>query len=387
MPDAPGGETVTLPPGPVDDPARPGGASPDTPPSGPVGPGPRRRRHRLRTVLLVVAVVVVGTVVAGVVWYQGQVNEGPAGRAVIVDVPAGSSVGSVVATLARQQVVGSSLAFHIFLALHGTPTVQAGRYELRRHQGFGAVRDALAGGPDVFAVSVIAGTTVREVATEVGDEVPRFSGASLLGAVTSGSSRSPWEVPGSDNLDGLLGTGTYIVVPGETESDLLLQMIDRFDAEAAAMDLPAAASAAGVTPYQAVTVASIVQKEAISPGDSAKATNGNVGPVARVIYNRLARGTPLQMDSTVLYAEGRDGGPVTPADLATPTAYNTYLHAGLTPTPICFPSALALRAALHPPAGEWLYFELTARDGTETFSDTFAGQQAAEQLARTRGLP
>jgi UPF0755 protein len=164
-------------------------------------------------------------------------------------------------------------------------------------------------------------------------------------------------------------------------------MIDRFDAEAAAMDLPAAASAAGVTPYQAVTVASIVQKEAISPGDSAKATNGNVGPVARVIYNRLARGTPLQMDSTVLYAEGRDGGPVTPADLATPTAYNTYLHAGLTPTPICFPSALALRAALHPPAGEWLYFELTARDGTETFSDTFAGQQAAEQLARTRGLP
>ena len=150
MPDAPGGETVTLPPGPVDDPARPGGASPDTPPSGPVGPGPRRRRHRLRTVLLVVAVVVVGTVVAGVVWYQGQVNEGPAGRAVIVDVPAGSSVGSVVATLARQQVVGSSLAFHIFLALHGTPTVQAGRYELRRHQGFGAVRDALAGGPDGF---------------------------------------------------------------------------------------------------------------------------------------------------------------------------------------------------------------------------------------------
>ncbi len=145
-------------------------------------------------------------------------------------------------------------------------------------------------------------------------------------------------------------------------------------------------AADGVTPYQAITVASIVQKEAISPGDSATATADNVGPVARVIYNRLARGTPLQMDSTVLYAEGRDGGPVTPADEATPTPYNTYLNTGLTPTPICFPSALALRAALHPPAGDWLYFELTSPDGSETFSDTFAGQVAAENLARSRGI-
>jgi UPF0755 protein len=89
----------------------------------------------------------------------------------------------------------------------------------------------------------------------------------------------------------------------------------------------------------------------------------------------------------VLYAEGRDGGPVTAADLAKVTPYNTYLNTGLTPTPICFPSALALRAALHPPAGSWLYFQLTARDGTETFSDTFAEQVTAEQLARSRGLP
>jgi UPF0755 protein len=142
-----------------------------------------------------------------------------------------------------------------------------------------------------------------------------------------------------------------------------------------------------MTPYDVVTVASIVQKEAISPGDSARATAHNAGPVARVIYNRLARGMPLQMDSTVLYAEGRDGGPVTPADEATPTPYNTYLNTGLVPTPICFPSAVALRAALHPPAGDWLYFELTSKDGTETFSDTYAGQIAAEELARTRGVP
>jgi UPF0755 protein len=336
---------------------------------------------------VVVAVVVLGLVVAGAVWYEGQVNEGPAGPAVVVDVPEGSSVSAVTGDLVRHHVVGSSLAFHIFLVLHGTPTVGAGRYQFRRHQSFGAVRDVLAGGPDVFAVTVTVGTTVSELSTEVGDTVPSMSAASFTAAVTSGARRSPWQPPGSDNLDGLLGTGTYIVTPGETVDELLGQMIGRFDAEASAVGLAAAASADGVTPYEAVTVASIVQKEGISPGDSVVATDGNVGPVARVIYNRLAAGMPLQMDSTVLYAEGRDGGPVTPADEALATPYNTYLHTGLTPTPICFPSALALHAALDPPAGDWLYFQLTASDGTETFSDTYAGQLAAEALARSRGLP
>jgi UPF0755 protein len=337
--------------------------------------------------------VVVALGAVAVVWYQGQVNRGPAGAAVVIDVAPGSSVSAVTADLVDHKVVGSSLAFRIYLTLHGTPTVQPGHYQLRRHQDFGAVRQILAAAPNVYPVTVLAGTTVAEVAETIDENVPTMSGPAFLRAVTSGVRSSPWQpapasaAAGSDNLDGLLGTGTYLVVPGESVANLLGQMIGRFDAEMTAMGLSAAAAANGVTPYQAITVASIVQKEAISPGDSAAATTHNAGPVARVIYNRLAQGKPLQMDSTVLYAEGRDGGTVTPADLAMVTPYNTYLHTGLTPTPICFPSTTALRAALHPPAGGWLYFELTSRDGTETFSDTFAGQQAAENLARRRGLP
>ena len=304
-----------------------------------------------------------------------------------MNVADGSSVGAVTTGLVKSDVVGSSLAFRIYLLLHGTPTVLAGRYQLHKHEGFAAVRADLAAGPNVFAVTVIPGTTVAEVADAVGKEVPGHSQSAFLALATSGAMHSPWQPAGSDNLDGLLGTGSYIVVPGESDTELLQKMIGRFDTEAGTLGLAAAAGADGVTPYEAITAASIVQKEAISPGDSAKATSHNAGPVARVIYNRLSQGKPLQMDSTVLYAEGRDGGPVTAADLAKVTPYNTYLNTGLTPTPICFPSALALRAALHPPAGSWLYFQLTARDGTETFSDTFAEQVTAEQLARSRGLP
>ena len=145
-----------------------------------------------------------------------------------------------------------------------------------------------------------------------------------------------------------------------------------------ALDLEAGAAKIGLTPYQAITVASIVQKEGV--------IGKNLGPVARVILNRLARDMPLQMDSTVLYSEGRDGGPVTSADLAIRSPYNTYLNKGLTPTPICFPSEAALRATLDPPSGTWLYFVVVQRDGTEAFADTFAEQQANEALAQQRGV-
>jgi len=155
-------------------------------------------------------------------------------------------------------------------------------------------------------------------------------------------------------------------------------MVDRFDAQAARIGLAAGAQALGVTPYQVITNASIVEKE----GVLAK----NLGPVARVVYNRLAKDMPLQMDSTVLYALGRDGGPVTSADLRTVSPYNTYLTKGLPPTPTCFPSEASLQAALHPPAGSWLYFVVVAQDGTEAFSDTYAGQLANEALASQRGL-
>ena len=105
--------------------------------------------------------------------------------------------------------------------------------------------------------------------------------------------------------------------------------------------------------------------------------------VARVIYNRLAQDTPLQMDSTVLYALGQDGGPVTSQDLKIQSPYNTYLNNGLTPTPICMPSKTALAAAVHPPAGRLAVLHPGAeerRHGLLGHLRRAAGQRAAGQV-------
>ena len=351
------------------------GPTPTEPPSAALSP-PRPWRRRLLVAAGTLAVLCAGLVAWGVVWYEQQVHAGPPGAGVVVEVQSGASAGTVSAQLVRQHVVGSGLAMRIYDFFHGTPVIGIGGYALRRHESLGSVHAALSAGPDVLEVP--AGFTVWETADRLSD-LPGHDGSALMAAVTSGAVSSPYEPAGSDNLDGLLGTGDYVVGRHQSAVSLLGDMVDRFDTEAAQADLTTKAAALGVTPYQAVTIASIVQKEGVYPENLAK--------VSRVIYNRLAMDMRLQMDSTVLYAEHRDGGPVTSADRSLHTPYNTYLNNGLTPTPICFPSSASLAAALDPAAGDWLYFVLVSSNGTEAFSDTLAGQEANEQLAKSRGLP
>jgi len=339
---------------------------------------PGRSRRRGPPVVVAgaaAAVMVLGVLVWAVAWYESQVDAGPPGAAVVVDVAQGASVQSVTSDLARQGVVGGTWAARLYFFFHGAPVVRPGGYGFRRHESLAAVRATLLAGPDVLVVSP--GFTVAEVAARLG-QFPGHDATTFATAVAQRTVVSRYEAPGPGNLDGLLAPGDYVLAAGQSDVSVLEQMVLRFDAEASQAGLVTAAAALGITPYQAVVAASIVQKEGVY--------SENVAKVARVIYNRLARGMALQMDSTVLYSEGRDGGPVTPADLALDTPYNTYLHTGLPPTPICFPSVASLHAALGPAPGDWLYFVLVSRDGTEAFSDTLAGQLANEQLARSRGL-
>jgi UPF0755 protein len=339
----------------------------------------RRRRLRRRRIVAMAVGVVVVFVLAVVAWYELESHAlGSAGRREIVQVKHGDSDSTIVGRLAADHVIGSSLAFRLSDLVHGSPTLVPGYYLLHQNESFGQVRSLLDAGPNISALSVIRGLTLSEVAERV-DDLPGHDSGAFAKVASSGVVHSEFSPPGSDDLEGMLGTGTYLVLPGESDTSILAAMVHRFDSQAAAIGLSTASAAAfGLTPYQVITAASIVEKEGY--------IYKNMPDVARVIYNRLAAGTPLQMNATVLYSLGQDGGTVTSQDLQLHTPYNTYLTVGLTPTPICTPSATALRAAVHPPAGAWLYFVLVNKDGTEAFADTFAEQLANEKLAASRGV-
>lgn len=335
-------------------------------------------RHLVGSIVATIVVLLLAFLGGGWAWYNSAESSTP-GQGVVFNVALGEGFSAVRSSLERQGIVSSGLAFDLYVTLHGTPDVQAGQYFLHKHDSFGDVLGVLNAPPNVLALQVPPGFTVAEIADRLEAAGYDDLGSAFGTLATSGKVASPFQPDGSKNLDGLLAAGTYQVLPTESAQSLLSEMINRFSSSAEALGVKPGQQVNGLDAYQLVTVASIVEKEGV--------IQKNLAKVSRVIYNRLARGMPLQMDSTVLYSLGQDGGPVTPADLKIKSPYNSYLNTGLTPTPICFPSTNSLQAAVHPAVGAWLYFTLVSEDGTEAFSTTYAGQVANEKLARERGLP
>ena len=180
----------------------------------------------------------------------------------------------------------------------------------------------------------------------------------------SGAVRSQYEPAGSNDLFGFILPETYFVAKTDDETAILKKMVDGFDQVAGQLNLTGAAARLHITPYQAVIVASIVEREALIDADR--------GKVARVIYNRLDAKMQLQMDSTVLFAIGQEGKTnVTDADKAVNSPYNTFKIPALPPGPISQPGRASLEGALAPAAGDWLYFVTTDASGASSFTSNY----------------
>ncbi|MDK1344888.1 endolytic transglycosylase MltG [Streptomyces sp. 378] len=168
------------------------------------------------------------------------------------------------------------------------------------------------------------------------------------------------------NPEGYLFPATYPLQEKTTPDKLLTLMVDTANEKFNGAPIAAGAQRNAMNVYQAVTIASIVQAEA--------ATRADMGKVARVIFNRLERGMPLQMDSTLNYALNRSSLRTTESDTRLDSPYNSYQRMGLPPTPIDNPGEEAMRAAINPPPGDWLYF-VTVRPGDTRFTADYREHQ------------
>ena len=271
----------------------------------------------------------------------------------------GASLKAVARQLAADGVLAEPYPFWLLGRATGkSGAIQAGTYRLDRALTPPEILDKLARGEVVMVEMLfVEGTTLRQWLTllalnpEVKHTLPA-DGEAQLRAILG------LEQP----VEGWLFPDTYRFTPGATDVDILKRAhaaMKRRLAEAwaaRAPDLPLK------TPYEALILASIVEKETAQPGERPL--------VASVFVNRMRLGMRLQTDPTVIYGLGdKYDGRIHKRDLTTDTPWNTYTRDGLPPTPIAMPGAASLRAAVQPAQTPFLYF-VGRNDGTHEFSRT-----------------
>lgn len=206
------------------------------------------------------------------------------------------------------------------------------------------------------------------------DRVLKLPAGSAKAAAGSTARALPAEARG--NPEGFLFPATYPVTSRTTPASLLAYMVDTARRKLATPSVAEGGKEHGLTPYQTAIVASIVEAEADSRAD--------MGKVARVVHNRLARSMPLQMDSTLNYALNRTTVDTRLSETRIDSPFNTYRHEGLPPTPIGNPGLEAMAAAVAPTPGGWLYF-VTVRPGDTRFAETYEEHtENVEEFNRVR---
>lgn len=187
------------------------------------------------------------------------------------------------------------------------------------------------------------------------------------------------EAMGGDHrrLEGLIAPGTWNIDPSWSSERMLATLIGDSATQYSQRGLGTSPDGTGMSAYQTLIVASLVQRES-KPADFAK--------VARVIYNRLQVHQKLEFDSTINYSLDRQEVATTDLDRNRNTAWNTYLNEGLPATPICSPGEQALAAAERPEPGDWLYFVTVDMQGTTLFTADYQQHLANIELAKRNGV-
>lgn len=316
---------------------------------------PRRRRRGGRTiaiVFLVVALLVIVAVVGVAVWARSQL-EAPAAdhnTSKVVSVHQGESLDDVISELDKDGLIKSKLWFSLFAKFKGLGTVAPGDYKLDTGMGASAIITRLQSLPDVSRtrVTFAEGMTATQMAAVVGKANIGITADQYMNEAQHGAFDEPFLAgrPSGAPLEGFLFPDTYEVAQGTTAHALVQMQLDAFASKAA--PLLSTTSAAGLNTYQTLVLASIVEREAKQADDRPK--------VAGVLVNRLKKGMMLQVDATVSYGLNKVGTEPSADELKQDTPYNTYLHAGLPPTPISNPGVASIQGAANPASIPYIYY-------------------------------
>ena len=367
---------------------------------------PKYRRRRQWAGALAIALVILLVGVTGFVWYQRNVvavrdYEGAGnGNIVMVRVDAGDSVSSLAPELVDKGVIGSRRAL-MSAAEKEQPSLQQGYYPMQEKMSADNALQVLTDDESRRGVVDIPNGLTLDDVTVVGGE-PRDGIYTLISKQTCQDEQtcvkpdqlreavaktSPEElgVPewardavnarGDDprRIEGLVAPGVHLFDPTAEPLAIMQDIIGDSVESFEGTGLVDSANKVGLSPYELLTAASLVEREAPA---------GDFDKVARVILNRLEINQKLEFDSTVNYSISEQEVATTNEDRERETPWNTYAKEGLPATPIATPGLQAVHAMENPAEGDWLYFVTVDTDGRTVFNRDFdAHEQAIEESA------
>ncbi len=342
---------------------------------------PWSRRKRILVFSSIAAAVFLVVALLGSVWLLRQLNPpGPEGQEVAVEIPVGASLNDITRILTDKDVVSNFTVTRFWWRNEGP--YSPGTYTFRENMSVNSARRVLDAGPvvQVGFVTLPEGLWLSEIEQRLLARLPDFNRLELDAVLRGNLIRSKYQPENITSLEGLVFPDTYEVdsLGQNDEAGLVGRMVSQFDSVLDNLDYISTPQRVGYTPYEVVIIASMVEAEARVAEDRPK--------IARVIYNRLARGMRLEIDATVIYALGERRSQITATDLEVDSPYNTRRNTGLPPTPIAAPGRAALEAALNPAEGDWLFYVLQDRDGTHFFTSDFDAFLDQVRKSREEGI-
>lgn len=323
----------------------------------------------LKKKILIAVICVAVIIVAGAVFYitgLGKALDSNDTQTVSVIISSGSSTGQIGHILEEEGIISSADKFKIWSRIKGYDSrYKAGTYTLSPSMDFQKIADIIVSGKvTTVNFTIPEGYTIYQTASAIAAKgLGDYD--TLVSLIEAGDFEYDFLKDAQNNknkLEGYLFPNTYTVDEGMNEEQIIKVMLDQFEKQPYKVY---AESGSSYSLNDIITVASIIERECKVDEERPL--------VASVIYNRLAKGMPLQMCSTVQYVLGKQKEVLTYADTRIESPYNTYTNTGLPPGPICSPGLAAIKAALNPADTDYLYFVLSEKlDGTSNFSSDYA---------------
>jgi UPF0755 protein len=327
----------------------------------------RRKRHATAGPAVLGVLLMLGVLgVIFAIYSAATGNENGPEESARVQVVKGDTLSDVAAKLEEAGIIESAFVFELQARYEGYGTeIKTGRYTFQPGEDSKEILRKLNVGraAPTITVTIPEGLTIEETAETVASDSSVQVSAFEKAARRTDYGYAFLDNPGVKTAEGYLFPAKYDFEKGVTATQIVDRLLGQYLLETQNLDIAEAKERLGLTEQQLVTVASLIEKEAATPGEKPL--------IASVIYNRMRRDTPLQIDATIQYALKRPKANLSLADLKVDSPYNTYKNKGLPPGPICSPGRESLQAALNPANTNYLYYVLEAHGKKHFFTSNY----------------